>query len=138
MNRTGPWRLRYPLPPARKAPRPIMPHRNAPHHALPPTMPDLTAGEWRDVQRALRAVQDSACPNGEHPGPWHRGLARIGRMVPGLRARPSRDVAPELAPLRDYLCESARHGPAVDELAERLERQGFSPAQIAALAFIAG
>jgi hypothetical protein len=40
--------------------------------------------------------------------------------------------------LRDVLCESARHGPAVDRLAEQLERQGYSPAQIAALTLIAG
>ena len=101
-------------------------------------MPSLTPHEWRDVQRAVRAVQDSACPNGEHPGPLHRGLARIGRIVPGMRARLPHAVAPELEPLRDFLCESARHGPQVDKLAELLERQGYTPAQIAALSFIAG
>jgi hypothetical protein len=98
----------------------------------------LSAGEWRDVQRALRAVQDSACPRGEKPGPWQRGLARIGRIMPVLRTRDLPAVTPELAPLRDFLCESARHGPAVDRLAEQLERQGYSPAQIAALTLIAG
>ena len=123
-------------PPREKSPP--MPQRKAHPSPLPPTMPDLTAGEWRDVQRALRAVQGSACPGGEHPGPFHRGLARIGRMVPGLRTWRAHDVAPELEPLRDFLCESARHGPADDELAHRLEGQGFSPAQIAALTLIAG
>lgn len=98
-------------------------------------MPNLTAGEWRDVQRAMRAVQDSTCPNGVPPGPLHRGLARISRLV---RARPVCAVSPELEPLRDFLCESARHGPGLDKLAKQLEHQGYTPAQIAALTFIAG
>jgi hypothetical protein len=101
-------------------------------------MPVLSPGEWRDVQRALRAVQDSTCPKGEQPGAWRRGLARIGQVMPVLRARAPHPVAPELEPLRDFLCESARHGPAVNELANRLEHQGYSPAQIAALTLIAG
>jgi hypothetical protein len=109
-----------------------------PHHSAPVPMPVLSPGEWRDVQRALRAVQDSACPGGEQPGPWRRGLARLGQIMPVLRTRASRPVAPELEPLRDFLCESARHGPAVHELADRLEHQGYSPAQIAALTLIAG
>ena len=105
---------------------------------VPLSIPALSAGEWRDVQRAIRAVQDGKCPHGERPGPWHRGLARIGRFMPVLRPRTAPAVAPELEPLREFLCESARHGPAVDELAEQLERQGYSPAQIAALTLIAG
>jgi len=108
------------------------------HQPAPSPMPVLTPGEWRDVQRALRAVQGSVCPRGEHPGPWQRGLAQLGRIVPSLRAGPSRAVTPELEPLRDFLCESARHGPAVHQLAGQLERQGYSTAQIAALQLIAG
>jgi len=108
------------------------------HHSAPVAMPVLSAGEWRDVQRALRAVQDSTCPKGEQPGAWRRGLARIGQVMPVLRNRAPQPVAPELEPLRDFLCESARHGPAVNELANRLEHQGYSPAQIAALTLIAG
>jgi hypothetical protein len=108
------------------------------HQTQLATMPSLTTGEWRDVQSALRAVQSSPCPHGAQPGPLHRSLARIGRFVPGLRARPVDQVSPELQPLRDFLCESARHGPRLNQLAERLEHQGYSPAQIAALTFIAG
>jgi hypothetical protein len=100
-------------------------------------MPSLTSREWRDVQRALRAVQGSVCQN-EHSGRLHRSLARIGQIVPGLRARQPNEVAPELEPLRDFLCESARHGPKLGKLAEQLEQQGYSSAQIAALSFIAG
>jgi hypothetical protein len=98
-------------------------------------MPALTSGEWHDVQRALRSVEGIGCARGERPGPLVRGIARISQFV---RHRPAQTVAPELQPLRDFLCESARHGPAVDELAERLQHNGFSPAQIAALSFIAG
>jgi hypothetical protein len=116
----------------------VMLLRPAHHHAPPAAMPHLSAGEWRGVQAALRAVAGHGCTAGEMPGPLHRGLRRIGRIVPGLRARLPGAVAPELEPLRDFLCESARHGPAVGELAEQLERQGYSPAQIAALSFIAG
>ena len=100
-----------------------------------PSAPALSAGEWRAVQQALRAVQDSPCPQGERPGPWRRGLARIGRI---MHPHTPPVVAPELAPLRDFLCESARHGPRLEKLAEALERQGYTPAQIAALSLIAG
>jgi len=112
-----------------------MPFRSAFSSAIATPVPALTAGEWRDVQRALRAMQDSPCPQGENPGPWRRGLARIGRIVQ-KRAAPT--VPSELAPLRDFLCESARHGPEVDKLAKTLEHMGYTPAQIAALSFIAG
>jgi hypothetical protein len=99
--------------------------RHAHHDPVPHAMPQLSDGEWRDVQAALRAVAGHGCAE-------YRGLRRF------LRPRLPNAVASELEPLRDFLCESARHGPAVGELAERLERQGFSPAQIAALSFIAG
>jgi hypothetical protein len=101
-------------------------NRHQTHHdPVPVAMPHLSEGEWRGVQAALRAVAGHGCAG-------QRGLRRI------WRPRLPNAVAPELEPLRDFLCESARHGPAVGELAERLERQGFSPAQIAALSFIAG
>ena len=115
-----------------------MPFRSLTPSTPTAIMPSLTPHEWRDVQRAVRAVQDSTCPNGEQPGAWRRGLARLSQIMPVLRTRTTRPVAPELEPLRDFLCESARHGPQVDKLAELLERQGYTPAQIAALSFIAG
>ena len=98
-------------------------------------LPALSQGEWRDVQRAVRSVQSAGCARGERPGPIVRGLARISQFV---THRPAATVAAELQPLRDFLCESARHGPAVDALAERLHDGGFTDAQIAALSFIAG
>ncbi len=117
---------------------PLMTHLSTRFAPDPDAMPALSAGEWRDVQRAVRAVQNSPCLHGENPGALVRGLARIGRIVPGFRSRAGQDLSPELTPLRDFLCESARHGPAVDQLAERLASQGYSAAQIAALTFIAG
>ncbi len=108
------------------------------HQSALAPVPALSTGEWRAVQNALRAVHGSSCNGGEHPGPLQRGLARIGRIMPVLRPRPTHAVAPEHEPLRDFLCESARHGPAVDDLAQALKRQGYSQAQIAALTLIAG
>ncbi len=118
-----------------------MAYRNA--ASTQSSAPNLTTGEWRDVQRALRAVQDIPCAPGERPGPLHRGLARIGHYVPTLRRRPANESAREPVPaqyreVREFLCESARHGPAVDQLAVRLQGQGYTPAQIAALTLIAG
>lgn len=115
-----------------------MPDHNAQHSKT--AMFALTPDEWRDVQRAVRSVQDTGCVRDKQSGPilrgqFVRGLARISQFV---RPRATRAVAPELQPLRDFLCESARHGPAVDVLAERLHSDGFSQAQIAALSFIAG
>ena len=120
-----------------------MAHRSALGPTSPAAIPMLTTGEWRDVQRALRAVQDIPCGQGERPGPLHRGLAQIGRFVPTFRRRlrheHARDaLSPHNRELRDFLCESARHGPAVDQLAVRLQGQGYTPAQIAALSLIAG
>jgi len=112
-----------------------MAHRSHDHRSLSSPLPPLSAGEWLGVQRALRAVGDGACAHGEAPGPLRRGIARI---MPRLHARRTSAAAPELQPLRDFLCETARHGPAVDALAQRLESLGYSPAQIAALALIAG
>ena len=112
-----------------------MAHRNTHQSATIKAMPALTSGEWHGVQRALRSVEGIGCARGKRPGPIVRGFARISQFV---RARPARTVAPELQPLRDFLCESARHGPAVDVLAQRLQHDGYSQAQIAALSFIAG
>lgn len=116
----------------------VMPPRPLSLSALPPE-PALSAAEWQGVQRALRQVRDSATPRvGHHDGAWHRGLARIGQIVPGLRqSRPPR-VAPEVQSLHDFLHESARKGPGLDELASQLEQHGFSRAQIAAMVLIAG
>ncbi|WP_420383081.1 hypothetical protein [Novosphingobium sp.] len=108
--------------------------RNA-RPATIPALPALTSGEWRDVQAALRQVQGAGCARGERPGPFVRGFAKISQFV---SHRPARSVPAELQPVRDFLCESARHGPAIDALAERLHDRGFSDAQIAALSFIAG
>eukprot|EP01037_Dinobryon_pediforme_P004487 gene4486-4533_t len=113
-----------------------MPFRSA-TAAIPPAMPQLSPGEWRDVQNALRAVEGLGC-GGKPTGPLRRSLASIGRIVPGWHPDDTRAIAPELRPLRDFLCESARHGPAVDALADRLEAQGYTPGQIAAISLIAG
>lgn len=120
-----------------------MPRHNAQHSKT--AMLALTSDEWRAVQRAVRSVQGTGCSRGEHPrsiargsiarGSIVRALARISRFV---RPRAIQPVAPELHSLHDFLCESARHGPAVDILAEQLHTDGFSQAQIAALSFIAG
>ncbi len=110
-----------------------MTHRNA--KSAFQTMPSLTANEWHDVQLALRSVQAGRCGHGERPGPLVRGLAKITQFV---THRPAAVATPEMKPICDFLRESARHGPAVDVLAERLHEDGFSDAQIAALSFIAG
>jgi hypothetical protein len=111
-----------------------MAHRN-PRSATISALPALTTGEWRDVQAALRQVHGTGCARGERPGPIvrgpiSRGLAKISQFV---THRPVQTVPAELQPVRDFLCESARHGPAVAVLAERLHDGGFSDAQIAAL-----
>lgn len=113
-----------------------MPFRSA-TAAHPAAMPQLSAREWRDVQNALRAVEGLGCA-GRSSGRLRRSLAGIGRIVPGWHPGDARTIAPELRPLRDFLCESARNGPAVGALADRLEAQGYTPGQIAAISLIAG
>ena len=101
-------------------------------------MPALSDAEWRGVQRALLKVcADARGHGGLRAGAWQRGLARLGRILPGSGRTP-RQVAPEVQSLKDFLHERARRSPARDHLASQLQQHGFSPAQIAALELIAG
>jgi hypothetical protein len=90
-------------------------------------MPTLTASEWRDVQAAVRAIE-AQCDH-RRSGVW-RGLARL------IRPRPAANDDGDT--LQRFLCAGARHDNHADDLARQLEQRGFSPAQIAAVALIAG
>jgi hypothetical protein len=98
-------------------------------------VPHLTHAEWQDVRSALVAVADCGC--GETRGStsvWSRIGRSAGFVVRRADAEP---VLPQdLASIKDFLCETGRsHG-----LAERhipaLSAQGFSRAQIEALALL--
>ena len=99
-------------------------HRSA---QAPLRDPHLSPREWHAVQEALRAIEGDSCA----------GIGRLRRFVPVLRRKQTAQ-RPEILRLREFLCENARHGPAVDTLAKKLQHQGFSAAQVAALSLIAG
>lgn len=113
-------------------------HTGPAHTVMTGEMPQLSAHEWHEVQQALRTMARHDGPCSERPGPLRRGLSKVGNLVPGLRARPLAPVPAELLPLRDFLCETERHGAHVAEKAHALQAQGYSTAQIAAMALIAG
>ncbi|WP_223806650.1 hypothetical protein [Novosphingobium sp. LASN5T] len=103
--------------------------------------PRLSPAEWQDVKAALNAVAD--CPCGQPP------LAgslrdRVGRAVGAItghvvkpRPRAAADTIPaHLRPVRDFLCESHRTRALAHQHIPALAAQGYSPAQIEAMALL--
>lgn len=106
--------------------------------------PRLSPAEWQDVKAALNAVAD--CPCGQPP------LAgslrdRVGRAagaiagaitghVAGPRPRTVDTIPAHLRPVRDFLCESHRTRAVARQHIPALAAQGYSPAQIEAMALL--
>jgi hypothetical protein len=75
--------------------------------------PRLSPAEWQDVQAALTAVADCGCST-----------------------RRTAMVSPKMRPLRDFLCESGRARRISEPHVPALAAQGFSRAQIEAMALL--
>lgn len=93
--------------------------------------PSLSPGEWQALRQAVHAVEAAPCTG-------RRGRGRLTRFLGAWRREAADPVQAELAPLRDYLCASARHRAALDAMRDRLAAEGYTPAQIEALSLIAG
>lgn len=97
--------------------------------------PHLTHAEWQDVRSALVAVADCGC--GETRGPtslWSRVGRSAGFVV--RRAETGPALPPDLASIRDFLCETGRSHSLAERHIPALSAQGFSRAQIEALALL--
>jgi hypothetical protein len=97
--------------------------------------PRLSPAEWQDVKAALHAVADCGC--GE---PVERGAlrSRIGHALDALIGPKKTPAAlPEqMRPIRDFLCESGRNRRIAERHIPTLTAQGFSRAQIEAMALL--
>lgn len=108
-----------------------MPSRNA-----PPSAPALTSAEWQQVRTALRAVSDCGCGDPAPQGSVRARLSHFAARVTGRDAALAAPVPAHLRPLRDFLCESERMGAPARRHFPALARQGYSEAQLAAMALI--
>jgi hypothetical protein len=97
--------------------------------------PQLNDTEWRDVRRALIAVEDCGCNQSPAAGSLR---ARLGRMVDTVLGPASRPAAlpADLQLVREFLCESRRGRRIAERLVPALASQGFNRAQIEAMALL--
>jgi hypothetical protein len=98
--------------------------------------PRLSPAEWQHVQQALTAVADCGCGEATAAGSLR---SRVGHMVDALIGARKTVVAPlpvRLHPVRDFLCETGRTRQLAERHVPTLAAQGFSRAQIEALALL--
>jgi hypothetical protein len=100
-----------------------------------PTEPDLSPTEWMAVSVALRDAADCGCALPPEPGSLRDWADRIGRALVGRQPRTSL-ADPRLEALRRFMCETRIRRRPAEELAGALAEQGFSRAQISALAML--
>ena len=93
--------------------------------------PSLTRSEWQAVSIALNDAASTTCASGETPG-------LLGKLYVALTGnQPKRPLAdPRLETIRRFVCASRRHLQAAETIAPELEAQGFSHAQVEALALL--
>ncbi|MCW1383533.1 hypothetical protein OLX02_11960 [Novosphingobium sp. KCTC 2891] len=96
-------------------------------------VPDLSPGEWHGVKAAMRAVADCGCTAADAPG-------MIGRLMGAMRGGKAASVAlpDHLHPVRAFICANSHHRTPGPGVVDALAQQGFSRAQIAAMALLAG
>lgn len=97
--------------------------------------PRLSPAEWQDVKAALNAVADCGCGEPVAPTGFR---SRIGHALDVLIGPKKASVAlPEqMRPIRDFLCESGRTRRIAERHIPTLTAQGFSLAQIEAMALL--
>ena len=92
-------------------------------------VPKLSRIEWQAVSIGLQDAAKCGCRD------LPRGISRLSRMLTGVEGpRPFAD--PRLEAVRNFVCATRRHRRRADEHAPALLEQGFSRAQIEALALL--
>jgi hypothetical protein len=95
------------------------------------SQPQLSRSEWQAVSIALKDAANCGCASSKAPGP----LGRIYRALTGNQ--PSRPLADaRLEAIRSFVCTTRRSRKPAQDLAPVLRDQGFSPAQVDALALL--
>lgn len=98
--------------------------------------PSLSPAEWQDVKATLSAVADCGCGEPAAAG-WLRSHIRHAvDVLIGLKKGALTEVPVHLRSVRDFLCESGRTRRLAERHVPMLARQGFSRAQIEALALL--
>ena len=93
--------------------------------------PSLSRSEWLAVSIALSDAGRNACVPTRRTGVW----GRLASAITG--ATPERPLAdPRLETIRRFVCAVRRRPDAAERLIPELEAQGFSHAQVEALALL--
>ncbi|WP_336963001.1 hypothetical protein [Sphingobium aquiterrae] len=97
--------------------------------------PRLTDAEWDRVKSTLSAVSDCGCgtPSAKASRPSILGRA-VNRLIGEARPRPA--LPPQLEAVRTFLCESGRSHSLAEQHIPTLSAQGFTRAQIEAMALL--
>jgi hypothetical protein len=97
--------------------------------------PALTPTEWREVKQALNGIAGCGCAPPPRSGSVR---ARIGKAIGALTGQAPVPVTlpPRLDAVRRFACESGRLGRVAQAHVPTLAAQGFSPAQIDAIALL--
>ncbi|MDO7836805.1 hypothetical protein Q4610_17290 [Sphingobium sp. HBC34] len=98
--------------------------------------PQLNPAEWQDVRATLNAVADCGCAEPAVAGSLRSRLGHaIGALI-GPKKAASAPLPVHLRPVRDFLCETGRTRRLAERHVPSLSAQGFSRAQIEALALL--
>lgn len=103
---------------------------------LPIATPHLSPAEWHDVQAMLTAVADCGCGEPAAAGSLRSRLSHAVDAIIGPRKNAPAPIPDHLRPVRDFLCETGRTRRIAPHHVSTLAAQGFSRAQIDALALL--
>lgn len=98
--------------------------------------PHLSSAEWQDVQATLSAVADCGCGQPAAAGPVRSRIAHVVDALIGPKKSMPAPLPAHLVPVRDFLCETGRTRRIAERHVPMLSAQGFSRAQIEALALL--
>ena len=95
------------------------------------SQPTLSRSEWQAVSIAFKDAATCGCASTREPG-------RLRRIYGALTGnRPARPLADQrLEAIRSFVCTTRRSRRPADALVPVLRDQGFSPAQVDALALL--
>ncbi len=98
--------------------------------------PRLSPAEWQDVQAALSAVANCGCAPPAAAGTLRSRIAHAVDSLIGPKKDGPVELTAQLSPVRDFLCETGRSRRIAERHVPTLAAQGFSRAQIEALALL--
>ncbi|MEC3908999.1 hypothetical protein U5A82_00460 [Sphingobium sp. CR2-8] len=98
--------------------------------------PHLSPAEWRDVKATLNAVAGCGCGKASVARTFKMRFGHLLRPSMGPPKAAATSLSAPLRPVRDFLCETGRTRRLAERHIPTLTAQGFSRAQIEALALL--